>query len=54
VLLPKKDGAEQISYYRLISLIHGVAKIVAKMMATRFMPYMDTMVFPLQNAFIKI
>ena len=34
VLIPKKDGAEDVSDFRPISLIHAVAKIIAKMMAT--------------------
>lgn len=44
VLLPKKDGAESISDFRPISLIHAVAKIVAKMMATRLAPFMHTLI----------
>ncbi|KAK1680973.1 hypothetical protein QYE76_041821 [Lolium multiflorum] len=36
VLLPKKDGAEEITDFRPISLIHGFAKIVAKEEALLF------------------
>jgi hypothetical protein len=32
-LLPKKDGAEEISDFHPISLIHAIAKIIAKMLA---------------------
>jgi hypothetical protein len=41
VLLPKKEGAKDITDYRPISLIHGVAKIIAKMIATRLVPHMN-------------
>ena len=35
VLVPKTEGAEAITDFRPISLIHAVAKIIAKMMASR-------------------
>jgi hypothetical protein len=38
VLLPKREGAESIYDYRPISLIHVVAKIIAKMIAIRLAP----------------
>jgi hypothetical protein len=53
VLLPKKDGAEEVADYRPISLIHGVAKILAKMLAIRLGPFMDDLVSNAQSAFIK-
>jgi hypothetical protein len=53
VLLPKKDGAESVSDYRPISLIHAVAKIIAKMMATRLAPFMNFLISRAQSAFIK-
>ena len=34
-LLPKKDGAETIADYRPISLIHSVAKLIAKVLQFR-------------------
>lgn len=45
VLLPKKDGAEDISDYRPISLIHAVAKIIAKILSLRLAPTWMTL-FP--------
>ena len=53
VLLPKKDGAEGISDYRPISLIHAVAKIIAKVLSIRLAPLMDALVSNAQSAFIK-
>jgi hypothetical protein len=43
-LLPKKDGAEEVTNFRPISLIHAIAKIIAKMLATRLGPLMDDLV----------
>jgi hypothetical protein len=38
VLILKKDGAEEITDFHPISLIHSFAKIVAKILATRLAP----------------
>uniref|UniRef100_A0A453RJ81 Reverse transcriptase domain-containing protein n=1 Tax=Aegilops tauschii subsp. strangulata TaxID=200361 RepID=A0A453RJ81_AEGTS len=53
VPLPKKDGAEGISNYRPISLIHAIAKIIAKILSLRLAPHMDDLVSNAQSAFIK-
>jgi mannosylglycoprotein endo-beta-mannosidase len=52
-LLPKKEGAEDISDFRPISLIHAIAKIIAKVLALRLGPLMDDLVSSAQSAFIK-
>ncbi|XP_020172573.1 uncharacterized protein [Aegilops tauschii subsp. strangulata] len=52
-LIPKKDGAEDISDFRPIHLIHVVAKLTAKMMASRLAVHMDDLVSQAQSAFIK-
>jgi hypothetical protein len=52
-LLPKKEGAEDISDYRPISLIHAIAKIIAKVLALRLSPLMNDLVSNAQSAFIK-
>ena len=44
VLLPKKDGAEGIADYRPISLIHAIAKILAKVISMRLAPHMNALV----------
>ena len=53
VLIPKKDGAEAITDFRPISLIHSFAKIIAKVLALRLAPHMSFIVSPTQSAFIK-
>jgi hypothetical protein len=53
VLIPKKEGAEDITDLRPIILIHGVAKIVAKIFSQRLAPHMDDIVSHAQSAFIK-
>jgi hypothetical protein len=53
VLILKKVGAEGITNYRPISLIHVVAKIVAKMMTTRSTPFMNSIVSRAESAFLK-
>jgi hypothetical protein len=52
-LIPKKEGAKEFTDFWPISLIHGVAKLIAKMMATRISPHMDKLVSNAQSAFIK-
>lgn len=52
-LIPKKDEAECISDFRPISLIHAIAKIIAKVMASRLAPHMQNLVSNTQSAFIK-
>jgi hypothetical protein len=53
VLLPKKEGAEEITDFRPISLIHGFAKIAAKVLSRRLAPRMNDIVSQAQSAFIK-
>lgn len=45
VLLPKKDGAEDISDFSPINLIHAFAKIIAKIMAIHQQPFMNELIF---------
>jgi hypothetical protein len=53
VILPKKEGAEEVADFRPISLIHGIARIISKMLAIRLAPFMNELVPNAQSAFIK-
>ena len=53
ILLPKKAYASRVTDFRPISLIHGFAKIFAKLLATRLAPRLDSIVSKYQSAFIK-
>jgi hypothetical protein len=52
-LLPKKEGAEEVSDFRPFSLIHGITKIIAKMLAIRLALFMNDLVSNALSAFIK-
>jgi hypothetical protein len=52
-LLPKKPGAEEVQDFRPISLIHGVAKWVAKVIANRLAPLLPQLVGAHQSAFVR-
>ncbi|KAM0874368.1 hypothetical protein ACQ4PT_037473 [Festuca glaucescens] len=52
-LLPKKQDATSVHDYRPISLVHCVAKLLAKTMSRRLAPVLPTLVSPNQSAFIK-
>jgi mannosylglycoprotein endo-beta-mannosidase len=41
ILLPKKEGIEDIRDFRTISLIHAIAKIITKILALRLAPFME-------------
>jgi hypothetical protein len=51
--LPKKEVVEEIADFRPISLIHAIAKIIAKMLALRLAPHMNELISNAQSAFIK-
>jgi hypothetical protein len=52
-LLTKKDATEEVGYFRPISLIHAIAKIISKMLALRLSSFMNDLVSDAQSAFIK-
>lgn len=52
-LVPKKRGSVELKDYRPISLIGGVYKLVAKVLAERLKKVVGKLVSGEQNAFIK-
>jgi mannosylglycoprotein endo-beta-mannosidase len=46
VLLPKRMDAVEVKDFRPISLIHSVAKLVAKVLSARLAPHMPQIVGP--------
>ena len=53
ILIPKKEGAEEIHDYRPVSLIHAIAKIIRKLLVLRLAPLINELTSPCQSAFIK-
>jgi hypothetical protein len=53
ILIPKKDGSQNISDFRLINIMHIIAKILAKVISNRLAPKLDQLVSNCQSAFIK-
>ena len=53
ILIPKKEGAENITDYRPISLIHSVAKLLTKVLALRLALAMSEIISKSQTAFIR-
>jgi hypothetical protein len=52
-LLPKKTDVSTVGNYRPISLIHIVAKKIAKVLSLRLAPKLSDLVSPIQSAFIS-
>jgi hypothetical protein len=53
VLISKKQDAQEIEDYRLISIVHNMAKLLGKIHANRLAPHLDRIVSQSQCAFIK-
>jgi hypothetical protein len=53
LLLLKSEESEEITEYSPISLIHAIAKIIAKMISIRLAPLMNELASNAQTAFIK-
>ena len=53
VLIPKKVGMEDIRDIRLISLVEGLYKLLAKVLANRLKKVVGKVVSSTQNAFVK-
>lgn len=52
-LLPKKDGDENITVFRPISLINSFAKLLSKALSLRLVAHIDKLISPSQSAFLK-
>ena len=52
VLIPKVPGAEQIGDFRPIALSNSIYLVIAKILANRLREVMDSLISPLQSAFI--
>ena len=53
VMIPKKGNIEDIKDYRPISVLGGLYKILAKVLANRLRRVIDKVVSPSQNAFVE-
>ncbi|KAJ9707979.1 hypothetical protein PVL29_000172 [Vitis rotundifolia] len=53
VLIPKKGGAEDLGDFRPISLLGGLYKLMAKVLANRLKKVLDKVVSVDQNAFVR-
>ena len=52
-LIPKVHGAKEIKDFHPISLVGGIYKIIAKVLASRMKKVMDKVISKPQNAFFK-
>ena len=52
-LIPKKSDAVEVKYFRPISLIGGVYKIIAKVLANRLKEVIGDVISESQNAFVN-
>jgi hypothetical protein len=53
VLIPKKYDAVEVKDFRPISLVGGIYKILAKLLANRLRLVLHTIISPSQNAFVQ-
>ena len=53
VMIPKKGNVEDIKDYKPISMLGGVYKILAKVLANKLRRVIDKVVSPSQNAFME-
>ena len=53
MLIPKKEGVEDIRDFRPISLVGSVYKLLAKVLANRLKSMMGEVIFDSQQAFVQ-
>ena len=53
VLIPKKEEARKPQDFRPISLLHGIQKMISKILANRLQPHIQHLVKDSQTGFVK-
>jgi hypothetical protein len=53
-MVPKREGANQVTDFRPISVVHSFAKLVTKVLANRLAKRLNGMVSPIQSTFIQV
>ena len=51
--IPKVKFLEKVTYFRPICLCNGTYRFISKILVSRLKPYMDMLITPYQNAFIR-
>ena len=52
ILVPKKGGPEDLKNFRLISLVGGLYKLLAKVLANRLKKVVGSLILNFQHAFV--
>ena len=52
-LIPKTPFPDEVSHFRPISLCNVIYKTIFKILVNRLKPFMDSLISPFQNAFLK-
>ena len=52
-LIPKIPFPDEVTHFRPISLCNVIYKTISKILVNRLKPFMDSLISPFQNAFIK-
>lgn len=52
-LVPKINFPDDVTHFRLISLCNVIYKVISKILVNRLKPFMDELITPFQNTFIR-